>query len=252
MEPPVQFMDMGQLVQSGGVNQREEEAVMYWRKPRVYIDQLGLENEYNGPGWITTADTQDLKAIKYIRRGWELLAQYGRVIESGGNRWVPILTHSRGPLEFPAEQVKTNLWYRPEHLPGRLRGHPIYFPQLLEAYPEGVPEFLCPDCTRRIPFHEPFHLARHLVMRHQYDRAAILAMEEFFGLPLTRQLRGVRHPFQQVQVPGIEHQQIEAGPPGASPRPVVVQEMRPPSFRKGRATDPEPAAEPAEDEQRRE
>lgn len=220
---------------TGRYDQRKEEAVMYWRKPLVYLDQFGIEQEFNGPGWITVADSQDLKAIAYMRRGFELLRKYGRVTGNHGDEWLPILTHPDGPGEFPAAQVRTYGWHHPERLPGRLRGHPIYFPRLAEAYPNGVPEFLCPDCTGRRSFQEPFQLARHLTVRHGYDRAAILAMESFFGVELTRSLQGLKQPVEVTPVPGPEYQrQLPGNGTAPETRQVPVQEVRMPSLRGSR------------------
>ena len=190
-EPMMVLDDIEVRNRLGGGAQRREEFVGYYRKPAEYVDPLGVVLPYREPKWITVADTQPLKKMHYVNRGWIPLPQFGRVEDTGGDRWRPILTHRDGPSAFPVEQVVIYRWYDRAHLPGSLRGADIYFPQLVGV---EIEEFPCPDCSGGTVFLNPLHLARHLVNKHGYDRSAIIALGTSLGINFQKSLEGLIKP----------------------------------------------------------
>ena len=185
---------------SGRPNQ--EEKVGYYRKPTHYVNSKGQTRKYKYGHWIETADTHALRWAEYVKRGWTPLPKYGHVTDSF-DLWKPILAHPDGPAEFPLTQVLTFRWWKPECLPGSLMGRTdIYFPQLAEALARGEKYELipCPDCEDdNVAFFEPHHLARHLVNRHGYDRAAIIALQDSmrkdgFDVDFNKSIRSIAAP----------------------------------------------------------
>ncbi len=188
----------------------KEEKVGYYRKPAEYTSPQGVVLPFREPRWITTADTQPLKQIHYLKRGWQPLPQFGWVTGSHGEQWRPILTHRDGPALFPVDQLLAYRWYDPSRLPGSLRNADIYFPQLVGV---EVTEYECPECSGRSSVYlEPFHLARHLINKHSYDRAAIIALGESLGIDFNKSITKLIAP----KVRTFEARELPPEPVGAT------------------------------------
>lgn len=192
MAVDVQVLDRGQVEGFFRVNKKREEFVGYWRLPANH--QGGQHGK-----WITWGDTQLGIQAGYRNRGWHALPQYGRVTgilpdgsQPHGAVWYPILNHRHGPGEFPASQVQTYRWYRPESLPEPFRGKGIAFPQLNAELKNGleIREYSCPECHEYFYF-EPWHLATHLSNRHDYDRTEIIALGQQVGIDFTKSILNV-------------------------------------------------------------
>ena len=209
MAEDVQLVDRRQLEGFFKINKKREEYVGYYRLP---------ENHHAGrdANWITWADTQAGKQVSYRSRGWMPLDRYGRVtgiLPDGrtpiGASWFPILNHKFGPHEFPAGQVQTYRWYRPENLPEPFKGVGIAFPQLNAALKDGleIREYSCPECHEYYYF-EPWHLATHLSNRHDYDRTEIIALGKQVGIDFTKSILNVMNAVRIIKevdnVPTVE------------------------------------------------
>lgn len=170
-----------------GVNPDKEEIVIYYRKP----DYLKNGEPNVEAGWITRADSQQMKQATFVlNKGWTPLPQYGRV-EDSNDPWAPILATAAGRQEFPLEQILTYRWYdarklrqqwpsmppgvRPEQLFPQLRGRE------LQLYP-------CPECFNQ-DFLVPSALAHHLRIHHAYDRTEIIALGKDMGIDFSREFR---------------------------------------------------------------
>ena len=224
----------------GGNAMRKEEYVGYYRKPATYVDPQGVVTPFREPSWITIADTQPLKKMGYVNRGWIPLPQFGRIEDSGPERWRPILTHRDGPIAFPAQQVITARWYDKTKLPGSLRGSDIYFPQLVGI---EIEEFPCPDCSGSTSFLNPLHLARHLVNKHDYDRSAIIALGQSLGINFSKSLEGLIKP----RTITVEARAAQPERPIETVGQVNVRTRRAPSMREMiGAPEPEMSEEPSD------
>jgi hypothetical protein len=220
------------------VGRSRDEVVGYYRLPDGYRDGAASR-------WITFADTQPGKRLPYMERGWTPLPQYGRVWgkDPDGNSskeyvWLPILSTAQGRAEFPASQVLTYGWYRPERLPAPLRGRALDFPQLEKAIADGleVHEYECPECTGQ-RFFTPWALASHLRNHHDYDRAEIIALGKEVGVDFAKTLKRLINPMRSVTLEDV----TVAAAPAASPVAVataVIPTIRPRSTR-GAELDPE-------------
>ena len=206
---------------------RRAERVSYYRRPKNWRQSL----------WIVTDQTQPQIRFLKMERGFEPLPQYGFAPpgvaeaarfgctpEDSRELWTPILMHPKGPAEFPADQVKYFRWYRPEGLPGVLKGRRgVRFVQLENYVHEHGPlrEFRCPDCND-MTFFQPSHLARHLHNSHGYDQAAIIALGQSSGINFNEGLMSLVEAAQLWEVPESEDEDEMAHTP-PPPDLVVVE-----------------------------
>ena len=206
----IKYADRTLLESFFRINKRREEYVGYWRLPADHHDG-------DAGNWLTWADTQDSKTASQIRRGWQPLGMYGRVtgiLPDGstppGASWFPILNHKHGPAEFPASQVQTYRWYRPDQLPEPFTGKAIAFPQLNAALKGGleIREYACPECHKFF-FFEPWHLATHLANRHDYDRTEIIALGTQVGIDFTKSILNVVNSVHIIKEVTVEDEEEE-------------------------------------------
>lgn len=201
-------------------SRRQEERVIYYRRPRKGAM----------PGWIIWSDSQPGKRSDMIIRGFIPLPQYGR-IHDGDDRdgrlfeahgpWGAILSRPGGPAEFPADQVITYRWYRPENVgspdlnKGQVAVPNVRFPQLLEHVKDSpIREFPCPECDQRT-FLQAVHLARHLRNSHDWDRADILSWGAAIGVDFSREYKTRVVPVSYgdlVELPGEVDLELELAP----------------------------------------
>ena len=231
-----------QMFQAMRGNARRSERVGYYRRPR----------DWSSPLWIVTDQTQPLLRVEKITQGFEMLPQYGFTppperddprsgtkaamhygcaADNSRELWTPILSHPQGPSEFPAEQVMLFRWYRPEGLPGIMKGRQIRFSQF-EAFAKargGVKEYRCPDCND-ITFFRPSHLARHLHNSHGYDQAAIIALGTASGIDFNEGLMSLVESLAVWEVPeDYGEQEMSFTPPPVDSGVVVVERLTMPN-----------------------
>ena len=177
------------------------ERVCYYRTPT----HTPSGDPHKQANWITWGDTQDSIRISKIARGYIPLEQYGwirtkrREDDDDGpfelyGHWGPILAHPAGVREFPAEQILAYHWYDAQRLRWALRNQlpptlkvrngMVLWPQLAGM---DLRIFACPECTDQ-PYLEAVHLARHLRLRHDYDRADIIAFGTQYGIDFTTEI----------------------------------------------------------------
>ena len=222
----------------------------YYRNPLGFRD--GTESL-----WISYGSADAQFMLRRIRdMGYQALTQYGNCPGFGppnklGHRdrigseiWTPILTHPQGPGEFPADQVKVYRWHRPNGLPGSLKGAKISFPRLVEAvkrHETTVQEIGCPDCTR-ITFWEPWMLARHLQVSHNYSPSMVFEIGDQMGVDFRRDLRVTHDLIEETDLSALEGHDLDADDPeyvaaiqiitpqSVRPRPVVVPPIPAPVY----------------------
>ena len=195
------------------------ERVGYYHRPRHWSQSL----------WVITDQTQPLLRVDKLGMGFIYLPQYGHAPpperdrppehtygaahygcepDNSAELWTPILSHARGPSEFPADQVMYFRWYRPEMLPGVMNGRRIRFPIFDEKIRRagGLKEYRCPDCTN-ITFFRPSHLARHLHNSHGYDQAAIIALGQASGIDFNEGLMSLVEAMSVWEAPETDQEQ---------------------------------------------
>lgn len=139
---------------------------IYWRNTATgWID--------TGPGWGTEYEVFFDSGYLPASQTWH--AEDGRVLPgvnfgkfkpydaaTGWNihhePWRRIFQQGRADV-FTVEQIIALNWHRRAPYPG------VEFPQLVAAYPDGVPDFACGSCPRHFNSHED--LVRHETVVHQ-------------------------------------------------------------------------------------
>ena len=162
-----------------------------------YAQQLGRSGKsvlgyYRQPnGWITASPQSDLDQLKYMRKGWEPLAQYGIVsitCEYDVDHPLEALFLAGGAKELPLEQIiAMGFHLNPPLLPScgkRIdqthkrhkatcfaNQQPVTFPQLdeLDEIPEG---FQCRFCERS-PFPTEQARDQHETVMHKEEKSDI-------------------------------------------------------------------------------
>jgi hypothetical protein len=163
-------MPEGEMAIRAGRGSKYEKHI-YYRRP-----QKGEE-----AGWIIVAASVGGSVLTDLsKRGFEPLWKYGQLKDGETNKWKQILSHPDGPAEFPADQVMTFRWYKPEDCP--IPG--VNFPQLQG---HKIIEYQCPECSR--PAFVAMdgvggieHLARHLRLIHSWDRPSLVKYGEEAGV----------------------------------------------------------------------
>ena len=160
---------------------------MYYRRPKTNRGGVPLEQA----DWIVIGSRTQMEHM--MLRGFEPLLNYGYIPsadpelrDDDGNAaplrspWYPILAHPKGPSEFPADQVLTFRWYKPEECPNPK----ARFPQLSG---HKVTEFPCPECSRIFYGVDDLGkgirgLATHLRLGHEWNREAMLSYGSQVGI----------------------------------------------------------------------
>ena len=218
-----------QMFQQMSGNNKRSERVTYYARPA----------DWRNPLWVVTNQTQPMIRFTLMEQGFKPLMQYGNTPPDvqGAARygcaphnsrelWTPILAHPKGPAEFPADQVMLMRWYRPEGLPGAMRGKRIRFPQF-EAWVRkngSFKEYRCPDCND-ITFFRPAHLARHLHNSHGYDQAAIIALGTASGINFNEGLMSLVESVQTWDVPESDYEEEMAHTPPPDGMPIIVESL---------------------------
>ena len=202
----------------GESGQQLGDQVIYYRTP----------DKGEQAGWIVWGDSiSGTKLRDRLRRGFTPLFEYG-VINSPENRsrfgngrddswltetgaqWKPILSHPNGPAEFPADQLQTYRWYRPDECPVPT----ARFPQLSGS----VRVYRCPQCTRQFTDVQGAGgvsgLAKHLTIMHKWDRTSLNAYGDRTGID-----------FNKVDVRDVPVQQYEVQADAPPPAPPVQVEV---------------------------
>lgn len=202
------------------MSRKKSEVVIYYRRPQAGICA----------GWIIWSDSQPGKRSDMLIRGFIPLPKYGRLWDEPTDRdgrlfndhgpWGPILSRPGGPEEFPVEQLLAYRWYRPENVP--VPG--VRFPQLGQWVAAGnkIREYPCPDCAGKT-YLQVVHLARHLHISHDWDRADIIAWAALQGYDLKREFT--------AQVVEYQYREPDApAPPAFEPEPSFVEVVQTPTL----------------------
>lgn len=187
-------------------NRRRSERVCYYRTPQ----QLPNGGAHRQAGWITWGDTQDSIKLGKIMRGYLPLEQYGYIRSKANDEapdgpyetyghWGPLLVNPQGVRELPASQILAYHWYDADRLRMSLHGNlpptlrtaygtdgreMVLWPQLVGT---SLRVFACPECTDWRAL-EAVHLARHLRIHHDYDRADIIAFGTQYGIDFATEI----------------------------------------------------------------
>lgn len=186
-----------------GNGRRRSERVMYYRSPRTKVDG----SPYAQAGWVGWGDTQDQVQLQKIRRGFIPMEQYG-LIEAKRREddpdgpfeiygpWGQILCSPSGILEFPLDQIMAYHWYDEQRLRFSLNGNIpptlkvkngiVLWPQLQG---HEIKVYACPECSNQ-RYIEAAHLARHLRLWHEYDRADIISFGKEYGIDFEARMDG--------------------------------------------------------------
>jgi len=182
-------------------NRQRSERVCFYRTPQRTPDGA----KHVQAGWIGWGDTQQGIKLTKIARGYIPLERYGfiqakrRDDDPDGpfelyGPWGVILSQPGGALEFPKEQILAFHWYDEERLRASLHGQIpptlkvkdgiVHWPQLKD---ENLRIFACPECSDWRAL-EAVHLARHLRIWHDYDRADIIAFGQQYGIDFSTEI----------------------------------------------------------------
>lgn len=177
-----------------GVGGGRWEQVIYYRTPQKNFHG----EDHAHAGWIEVGDAQALKLSGRAELGYMPLKQFGAVDkQKDGSQWHAILSHPDGPRQFPVSQILQYRWYNGDSLrhdwpqvpawairpDGRVSTR--FFPQLKGLQLEELP---CPNCHGRT-FLEPNGLFQHMVVHHDLEPVAILALGDRMGIDFTRRIK---------------------------------------------------------------
>lgn len=217
-----QHVKLAKMLGNGQARGKISERAMYYRKPP----------KGNEAGWIVVNGTNPERQQGLFSKGCVPLQQYGFVDpqsveheDPSYRQWAQILRAPGGPEEFPVEQLIAFRWYDPEVCP--VPG--VRFPQLDGV---AIQRVWCPECET-VYFHKPNHLARHLRVMHDYDRAEIIAVGQELGISFAKEMTNGRRGVEEIVYDAGEaaHDDDEA------PAPVVAFDEARPKARRKTVTD---------------
>lgn len=208
------------------------ERVCYYRTPKIRVDGQA----HTQAGWIGWDQTQQNIQLQKIGRGYIPLRQYGFIEAKPKDEypdgpyemygpWGQLLSNPEGVKELPADQIIAYFWYDENVLRNSLNGNIpptlrvknglVMWPQLKGM---NLKVYACPECGH-IRFNEAIHLARHLRLWHDYDRADIIAFGKENGVDFSTQvIRGGKvfqgYSFENVEPSEFIPESNDADDPG--------------------------------------